>query len=64
MWFSFCEKLSKPEASFPVNLQADLTRFENTEGGGKELRKNIDDIFLFLPQLSPWTLPLCRPCRI
>ena len=45
MWFFFCVKLCKPEASFPVNLQVDLSRFENTEGGRKELGENVDNIF-------------------
>lgn len=45
MWFSFCEKLCKPGASFPINLQVSLTRLENTEDGRKELREKTLTVF-------------------
>lgn len=51
MWFSFCEKLCKPEASFPINLQVNLTRLENTEDGRKELREKTLTVFHF-PSLA------------
>lgn len=47
MWFSFCEKLCKPGASFPINLQVNLTRLENTEDGRKELREKTLTVFHF-----------------
>lgn len=51
--FSFCEKLCKPGASFPINLQVDFTRLENSEDGGKNLRgkKKTLTIFYF-PSLA------------
>lgn len=55
MWFSFCENLCKPGASFPINLQVSLTRLENTKAGRKELRrKNTDSISFSFLSGSHW----------
>lgn len=51
MWFSFCEKLCKPGASFPTNLQVNLTRLESTEDGRKVLRDKTLTVFHF-PSLA------------
>lgn len=51
MWFSFCEKLCKPGASFPINLQVNLTRLESIEDGRKVLRDKTLTVFHF-PSLA------------
>lgn len=52
MWFSFCENLCKPGASFPINLQVSLTRLENTEDGRKELREKTLTVFHLLSSVE------------